>query len=433
MGLTNFFYAPVWGVFVLLIFFYSGVVCVLLYRLLVKGEAWRSLKKLLMGFSLFLLLAVYELAVCFAFGGDGRLVSLPVCGAKLFICSTFFIFVFFQSAGFVEDRFIYCALFQLALVVVLGFIDLLYFIGISGDDSYTLCLAFVLFSCMALFIGKLFYVCSRRYDTMAQILNKESLVEAALNISALFLVSYFMMMGLLAKSGVFLGIIALLLLVASHLYLLNRWHFSRCGNSTRNNKYSSKYSTKYGSKYSTKYDNKYSSSDSSGSSSSSGIGSGSSAYNTGIGKKSYRILKWESSGEDMLMDGQPIDDYKIIQRLILHFETKKPFLDSDLKMADISKQIYTNRSYLSRALNLRLSKNFNQFVNYYRVKEACRLYLENPELKALELAKKSGFKNLSSFSTAFSLNLRYTPGEWCKEVRRRLNNNEDVSIKDYFS
>ncbi|MBR4883414.1 MAG: helix-turn-helix transcriptional regulator [Bacteroidales bacterium] len=239
-------------------------------------------------------------------------------------------------------------------------------------------------------MGRLFYVCFKRYNTLVQILNKESMVEAGLSMSVLFLVSYFMMMGLLAKTGIFLGVIALLMLGAFHLYVLKKFNinvrtiFRRAGTTVAPN-------------------------------------------------KSYRRLKVESRVEDMLMEGLPMDDYKIIQRLILHFELKKPFLDSDLKMADITKQIYTNRSYLSRALNHRLAKNFNQFVNYYRVKEACKLYLENPELKGRDLAKMCGFKNLSSFSTSFSINLRYTPGEWCKEVKRRLNNNEEVSIKDYFS
>lgn len=397
MELTNFFYSPIWGVLILIIFFYCAIVCTLLYKLVVKGEGWRLLKKLLMGFSLLLFLGIYEFLLYIAAGADGQLVSVPVLGAKLFICSSFFVFVFFQSAGFVADRYIHCCLFQLGQVVLLGLIDLMYWAGISVDESYRLSLAFVAFACIVLFVAKFFYVCHRRYDTVVQVLDKESLARVGLNASLLFLVSYFMLMGLLAKTGLFLGIAVLMMLGAFHIHILNRWYFSRFGTASLTS-------------------------------------SCSLATLSGKGeKKSYRIQKVESSVEDMLMDGQPIDDYKIIQRLIHHFETRKPFLDSELKLADISKQIYTNRTYLSRALNQRLSKNFNQFVNYYRIKEACRLYIENPELKGHELAKLCGFKNLSSFSTAFSINLRYTPGEWCKEVKSRLNNKEDVSVKDYFS
>ena len=144
------------------------------------------------------------------------------------------------------------------------------------------------------------------------------------------------------------------------------------------------------------------------------------------------MARTESVEKETLMEGLIIDEYKIIQRLILYFESHKPYLNKDLKLADVSKHIYTNRTYLSRALNQRLSKNFNQFVNYYRVKEACNLFLQNPLIKINEMSMQSGFKSLSSFTTAFSLNMRYTPAEWCKEVKRRLNNNEDVCIEDYF-
>lgn len=344
-----------------------------------KGEEWRSLKKLLMGFSQFLLLGVYEFTLYLAVDEHGLLGSIPALSVKLFICSLFFILVFFQSAGFVSDSFLICFLFQLGLVVLLVFTDLLYLTGASGEDGYLLWLAFMVFAGAVLFIGKFFHVYLKRYETMIQTINKESLAEVCIIVSGIFLSAYFMMLGLLARKGILLGVVALLMLGCMHVMILKRWHFSRSG------------------------------------------------------KKNYRIIKGESSGEEMIMDVQPIDDYKIIQRLILHFETRKPFLDSDLKLGDVSKQIYTNRTYLSRALNHRLSKNFNQFVNYYRVKEACRLYMENPMLKVSELAKMCGFKNLSSFSTSFSFNLRYTPAEWCKEVKRRMNNNEDVSIKDYFS
>ena len=337
MGLTNFFYATVWGVFVLLVFFYLGIVCTLLYRMLLKGERRRALKKLLMGFSLFLLLGVYEMVLLMTVGGGGQLVSVPVLGAKLFICSTFFILVFLQSAGFVGDSLLYCGVFQLAVTVVMSFIDILYWAGLSGDDGYRLWLACVVFLCMVLFMGKLFYVCFKRYDTLVQIINKESLIEAGLNISALFMLSYFMMMGLLAKSGIFLGAMALLLLAIFHLYVLSRFNINPISIFTRRPIFSQRTSlsqrTALGQR--TVLGQK--------AVQDSAASDDCNRTLEGVArKKSYRTLNVESSGDDMLMDCMPVDDYKIIQRLILHFELKKPFLDSDLKMDDITKQIYTN-------------------------------------------------------------------------------------------
>ena len=135
----------------------------------------------------------------------------------------------------------------------------------------------------------------------------------------------------------------------------------------------------------------------------------------------------------MLLEEKCTDYQTIINRLILYFESEKPYLDADLKIADVCKCIYTNKTYVSRALNHGMSKNFNQFVNYYRVKEACTIFIGEPIIPLSELCDRCGFKNLSSFSNAFNLNIGYTPAEWCREIRKKLNNNEEVSISDYFS
>ena len=107
-------------------------------------------------------------------------------------------------------------------------------------------------------------------------------------------------------------------------------------------------------------------------------------------------------------------------------------MDKNLKLDDVSRYLYTNKTYLSRALNRKMYKNFNQFVNRYRVVEACNIYIENRDLNINELCDMSGFKNISSFCAAFNLNTGYTPAEWCKEVKKRLDNGENVAIEKYF-
>lgn len=376
---TNLFCAPVWYVLILYVFSYSAIVCTILYRMFVKRETSRSLKKLVMGFSLMLLLGIYEMLLYLNLSGHELLGNLSIMMVKFFCCSSFFLFVFYQSAGIVADSFFHCALLQMTLVSLMGCADLLYCLSCIDERGYELFLAIVVLMTVFFFLLKFAGVCYRRFDTIMQIVEKENMSQVCVVAALILAVSYVVMMTLFVNYCDFLGIVVMLAIFSMHLFVLYRWHFYRAS------------------------------------------------------RKSYRIPRGEHCDDDMLMELQPMDDYKIIQRLIYYFETKKPYLDSDLKLADVSKHIYTNRTYLSRALNHKLSKNFNQFVNYYRVKEACRLFIGDPALKVNDLRVKCGFKNISSFSTAFSFNLRYTPAEWCKEVRRRLENNEDVSIKDYFS
>jgi YesN/AraC family two-component response regulator len=84
-------------------------------------------------------------------------------------------------------------------------------------------------------------------------------------------------------------------------------------------------------------------------------------------------------------------------------EKKKPFLDSGLKIDDIARELSTNRTYLSKAINNQLETTFPNFINQYRIRESIRLilsgYIVNQTQEAL--ATQSGFANRNVFLRAF--------------------------------
>ncbi|MBO7306043.1 MAG: helix-turn-helix transcriptional regulator [Bacteroidales bacterium] len=152
--------------------------------------------------------------------------------------------------------------------------------------------------------------------------------------------------------------------------------------------------------------------------------------------KSYEIS--DEGVTNMLKDGgwSDIDEFakedaKIIYALLKLFEIDKPYRQYDIKVQDVASLIGTNKTYLSRALNRRLSKNFSQFVNTYRIKDVCEAFINNPNTDIRDIADNYGFNSHSNFSIVFKCIVGYTPSDWCKEVRKRVANNEQVSLKDY--
>ena len=377
MELANLFYTPIGCVLTLSSVSYLFINCFLLYKLIIKGDKKRSAKKMLMAFIPFLILGIYEGALYCSGVNCIFIGNISVLNVKFFICSSFFVFIFFQSAGFVNDRLLDCFIYQTVLLIALALADLYCCLFGQIISNYLLLLSGMALLVIFYLTIKFFRTCLKRFDTMLQVIKKDNFADAC-NIFLVGLCMSYITLIALFSSSIVLEIISFMMVVILHFVLLYK------------------------------------------------------EYKRTPGKKVYRMARTESVEKETLMEGLIIDEYKIIQRLILYFESHKPYLNKDLKLADVSKHIYTNRTYLSRALNQRLSKNFNQFVNYYRVKEACNLFLQNPLIKINEMSMQSGFKSLSSFTTAFSLNMRYTPAEWCKEVKRRLNNNEDVCIEDYF-
>lgn len=145
------------------------------------------------------------------------------------------------------------------------------------------------------------------------------------------------------------------------------------------------------------------------------------------GRKTYHVKAEENS---LLYESNEL--YYIANQAVHVMEVKKLFLNPQLRISDLSKAVGTNRNYLSKAINDCFMLNFSQLCNYFRVKEACQLYLSQPDISRKEWVDRSGFKSFSSFSNAFGNFTQRPPVKWQREVRQRLKNKETISVYDYI-
>jgi AraC-like DNA-binding protein len=84
-------------------------------------------------------------------------------------------------------------------------------------------------------------------------------------------------------------------------------------------------------------------------------------------------------------------------------ETEKPYLNPQLTLNDLSKGLGVNSAVLSYAINNGFAKNFNDFVNEFRIR-AVREKLANGEaenLTLLAVAFECGFNSKATFNRAF--------------------------------
>ncbi len=104
----------------------------------------------------------------------------------------------------------------------------------------------------------------------------------------------------------------------------------------------------------------------------------------------------------------------ILARLDSAMKLDKPYLDVNLSLPSLSKQISVPIHHLSQVINERLGKNFFEFVNEHRVDEA-KLLLKDPSKQNLTLAAigfEAGFNSVSSFNSIFKKYTSTTPSEY---------------------
>ncbi len=92
---------------------------------------------------------------------------------------------------------------------------------------------------------------------------------------------------------------------------------------------------------------------------------------------------------------------KLKEDLVGLFERGKVYLDKDLKIWDVSGQLGTNRTYVSRIINKEFGQNFSTFVNGYRVAHAKTLICTKKNYSVEEIADLSGFGSVNSLYRAF--------------------------------
>lgn len=108
----------------------------------------------------------------------------------------------------------------------------------------------------------------------------------------------------------------------------------------------------------------------------------------------------------------PLQRSRIKKRLLDLFEQDKPYLDLDLRIKDVSSVLDTNKTYLSQVINDEFGLNFYNFVNMYRVKEVKLLMKQNKAETISSIAKRAGFKSISSFNSAFKLFAGVSPATY---------------------
>lgn len=139
-------------------------------------------------------------------------------------------------------------------------------------------------------------------------------------------------------------------------------------------------------------------------------------------KKSITMLDPGSSLRLLEEEADPmrVENYEIIyDKFKQLLESDKIYLDPELRVTKVASKLYTNRTYLAKAIKFKTGRNFCHVVNQYRVREAMRVYVNDPHLTVEQLARRVGFNSMTTFGTAFKLNTGYTPIEWCKDFNKK--------------
>jgi len=88
----------------------------------------------------------------------------------------------------------------------------------------------------------------------------------------------------------------------------------------------------------------------------------------------------------------------------------KPYLNPELTLEGLSADLGFSKRHLSQVINDRLNKNFNDYINGYRIRDALKMLDDHQrDLRIFEVMYDVGFNSKSSFNLSFKKYTGKTP------------------------
>lgn len=107
-----------------------------------------------------------------------------------------------------------------------------------------------------------------------------------------------------------------------------------------------------------------------------------------------------------------------IEKLIQFMESEKPYLNPELNLIDLSNALGMSRSQVSQLINTGLGKNFNDFINQFRVSAVQEMLRagRQEELSLLGIAYDCGFNSKATFNRVFKKLTGTSPSAYVKNL-----------------
>lgn len=111
---------------------------------------------------------------------------------------------------------------------------------------------------------------------------------------------------------------------------------------------------------------------------------------------------------------------EIAEQLIQIMREQELFKEPELSLRMLSEKIAVSEVRISETFSQHMHTSFFEFVNTFRVEEACNL-LKNTEHKILAVGLDAGFNSRSTFSAAFKKRIGQTPSQYRNQHQNALS------------
>ena len=129
----------------------------------------------------------------------------------------------------------------------------------------------------------------------------------------------------------------------------------------------------------------------------------------------FRLIPEKVTRAPVPLSSDSLDRDSDVRRIIDLMQSQRAYARHNYKIADFATDLSIPEHQLRKKINQELGfRNFNQFINSFRLQEAAERLVSEPRLPILTIALDVGFASISVFNTSFQKQFGTTPSEYRK-------------------
>jgi len=130
-----------------------------------------------------------------------------------------------------------------------------------------------------------------------------------------------------------------------------------------------------------------------------------------LAMKYYPDFRFVGDNKELVIPKDVSDP--MIETLLARMRDERLYADHDLRVGSLADILGIPEYQLRKKINQSLGyRNFNQFVNRYRIEEASEMLITNSRAPVLTIALEVGFRSISSFNTTFQSQYGVSPTKY---------------------
>lgn len=133
-----------------------------------------------------------------------------------------------------------------------------------------------------------------------------------------------------------------------------------------------------------------------------------------LAKKGFLYLLCEQFDQNRTYTKQKDGDYTLLVKILHYIENN---YKKECSLKSLSETIGYDYTYVSRLFKDLVGLSFNNYVNYYRLNNACYLF-ENSKNSITNCALESGYTSIRSFNRNFKKQFGITPSEYTNNIKK---------------